>query len=68
MKSGEGGGGRPRGEGVLRCREQSMVEGWRLMLLSIKQDENWKLSAGFSNVIVTGNSRESHFVRWLFVR
>ena len=44
------------------------VEGWEFTLLSIKQEENRKSTGGFSNVMVTYKSTESHFVRRLFVK
>ena len=44
------------------------MEGWGFTLLSIKQEENRKSIGGFSNVMVTHKSTESHFVRWLFVK
>ena len=44
------------------------MEGWGFTLLSIKQEENRKSTGGFSNVMVTHKSTESHFVRRLFVK
>ena len=44
------------------------MEGWEFTLLSIKQEENRKSTGGFSNVMVTYKSTESHFVRRLFVK
>jgi len=57
-------------QGKRRFRDGGVVsvEGWGFTLLSIKQEENRKSIGGFSNVMVTHKSTESHFVRWLFVK